>query len=354
MVKSFLLSLMMIYSKTTHFNISGQIAMKDEKNKDVVKRRVLVLINYLYSQTDEENQISSDDLVAYLHEQGVPANKKTLKNDLDLMVDAGLDIVTVSSKPNRYFWGSRHFEMPELKLLIDAVSSSRFITEKKSRELTKKLAELASVNQKKELRRHVHAAGGRVKPKNEGIYYIVNDINEAINKHKRIVFRYFEYNGEKERVYRNDGQEYELSPYDLVWNDDFYYVVGFSREHDNVSVFRVDRIDKVEILKDKAVRRPDDYKIEDYSRRIFEMYDGETVKVKLECKNELMKYVIDRFGEDVETKPKGSNRFIAAVEVSLSPTFYAWVFRFAGGMKIMSPKRAVNKMNEMANAILQG
>lgn len=326
--------------------------MEKKDNRDIVKRRILVLTSYLYQYTDEDHQISSDDLVAFLKDQGVPANKKTLKNDLDLMVDAGLDIVTVSSKPNRYFWGSRQFEMPELKLLIDAVSSSRFITEKKSRELTKKLTELASVNQKKDLRRHVHAAGGRVKPKNEGIYYTVNDINEAINKHKRIAFRYFEYDGEKHRVYRNDGHEYELSPYDLIWNNDFYYVVGYSKEHDNVSVFRVDRIDKVEILNDRAVRRPDDYKIEDYSKRIFGMYDGETVRVRLECKNEVMKYVIDRFGEDVETRANDKDHFIAGVEVSLSPNFYAWVFRFEGKMKILSPRSAVKKIEEMATAVI--
>lgn len=322
------------------------------ENKDVVKRRVLVLINYLYEHTDEDNQITSDELVMYLKNQGVPANKKTLKSDLDLMVDAGFDIVTVSSKPNRYFWGNRQFEMPELKLLIDAVSSSRFITEKKSRELTKKLTNLASVNQKKELHRHVHAAGGRVKPKNEAIYYTVNDINEAINKHKRIRFLYYEYDGEKKKVYRNDGNEYELSPYALFWNDDFYYVVGYSREHENVSVFRVDRIEKVQVMTDRAVKKPDDYNINDYSKQIFEMYDGDTVKVKLECKNELMKYVIDRFGEDVNTKAKDDDKFIANIEVALSPNFYAWVFRFGGDMRILSPKKAVDTINEMAEAIL--
>ena len=325
----------------------------NEKNKDVVKRRVLVLINYLYEYTDEDHQITSDELVAYLKDNGVPANKKTLKSDLDLMVEAGLDIVTVSSKPNRYFWGNRQFEMPELKLLIDAVSSSRFITEKKSKELTKKLSGLASVNQKKELRRHLHAAGGRVKPKNEAIYYTVNDINEAINKHKKIRFRYYEYDGEKNKVYRNEGNEYELSPYDLFWNDDFYYVVGYSREHENVSVFRVDRIDRVGIQADRAIKKPDDYDINDYSKEIFEMYDGETVRVKLECKNELMKYVIDRFGEDVNTKPKDEDRFIANIEVALSPNFYAWVFRFGGDMRLLSPKRAVNEIKSMAESILK-
>ena len=326
--------------------------MENDKNKDIVKRRILVLLHYLYTQTDEEMQITSDDLVAYLHDQGVPANKKTLKNDLDLMVDAGLDIVTVSSKPNRYFWGSRQFEVPELKLLIDAVSSSRFITEKKSRELVRKLSELASVNQKNELRRHVHGTGGRFKTRNENIYYTVNDINEAINKHKRIAFRYFEYDGEKSKVYRNDGKEYELSPYDMIWNNDFYYVVGYSREHSNISTFRVDRIERIEILNERAVKKPAGYSIEDYSTQIFEMFEGERTKVRLECKNELMKYVIDRFGEDVETKPKDEHHFVATVSVSLSPNFYAWVFRFAGNIKILSPKKAVGEIIDMANTIL--
>jgi len=321
--------------------------------RDIVKRRILVLTNYLYEKTDEDHQITSDELVAYLKNQGAPANKKTLKNDLDLMVDAGLDIVTVSSKPNRYFWGSRQFEMPELKLLIDAVSSSRFITEKKSRELVKKLTELASVNQKNELRRHVHGTGGRFKTRNENIYYTVNDINEAINKHKRIAFRYFEYDGEKNRVYRNDGKEYELSPYDMIWNNDFYYVVGYSREHTNISTFRVDRIDKIEILSERTAKKPAGYSIEDYSTQIFEMFEGERTRVRLECKNELMKYVIDRFGQDVETKFKDEDHFVATVKVSLSPNFYAWVFRFAGGMKILSPKRAVEKIKEMAVAVIE-
>ncbi len=324
-----------------------------EKNRDIVKRRVLVLLTYLYAQTDEEHQITSDALVKYLKDNGVPANKKTLKSDLDLMVNAGIDIVTVSSKPNRYFWGDRQFEMPELKLLIDAVSSSRFITDKKSRELTRKLTELASVNQQKELRRHLHAAGGRVKPRNESIYYMVNDINEAINKHRKISFLYFEYDGNKKKIYRNDGNLYELSPYDMIWNDDFYYVVGYSEKHDNVSVFRVDRIESVEILSDRAVAKPKDYKISDYSSGIFEMYKGETVLVRLECRNDLMKYVMDRFGEKVRTDARDDGYFVASIEVALSPNFYAWVFRFGGGMKILSPKKAVEEMRGMAEAVLE-
>lgn len=322
------------------------------ENKDVVKRRVLVLLQYLYEQTDEDHQITSDDLVSYLKDQGVPANKKTLKNDLDLMVDAGFDIVTVASKPNRYFWGNRTFEMPELKLLIDAVSSSRFITQKKSRQLGRKLSELASVNQKKELRRHVYATN-RVKSNNEFIYYTMDTINEAINKHRQIAFQYTEFDGDKNKVLRNSGEIYELSPYALFWNEDFYYVVGWSNKHENVSVFRVDRLHKPTIMKAKAAKRPDDFDLDDYSKQIFEMYAGEEVKVRLECRNDLMKYIIDRFGEDVETKRSGEDYFIATVKVSLSPTFYGWVFQFGGGMRILSPKKAVNKIIEMADLLIK-
>lgn len=321
-------------------------------NKDIVKRRLLVLLQFLYEQTDEEHQITSDELIAYLKEQNVPANKKTLKRDLDLIVDAGLDVVTVSSKPNRYFWGDRKFEMPELKLLIDAVSSSRFITQKKSRQLGRKLSELASVNQKKELRRHVYATN-RIKTKNEFIYYTVDTINEAINHRKQISFQYTEYDGDKNKVFRNDGEVYELSPYALFWNEDFYYVVGWSNKHENVSVFRVDRLYDPKILGAKAVKKPDDFDLDAYSRDIFEMYDGEEVKVRLECRNDLMKYIIDRFGEDVETKRSGADYFVATVSVALSPTFYGWVFQFGGNIRILSPKKAVSEIMEMADMLMK-
>ncbi|MDO4860266.1 MAG: WYL domain-containing protein [Bacillota bacterium] len=321
-------------------------------NKDVVKRRIFVLLRLLYEQTDEEHQMTSDELVEYLKEKKVPANKKTLKSDIDLMTEAGLDIVTVSSKPNRYFWGSRHFEVPELKLLIDAVSSSRFITQKKSEQLVKKLTELASVNQKSELKRHLYATN-RVKTSNESIFYTVDTINQAITQKRKITFKYTEYDGEKNIVFRNGGEVYELSPYALFWNEDYYYVVGYSEKHENVSVFRVDRLYKPEITKKDAAEKPDDFNLDDYSRQIFEMYDGEMVKVQIKCKNELMKYVIDRFGEGVKTRVLSDNEFTAEMEVALSPNFYAWVFRFGGAIKILAPEKAVDEITEMAKAMIE-
>ena len=328
--------------------------MNEAKNKEVVKKRILVLLKYFYENTDEDHQVDTFKLLDYLMEQETPANRKTLKNDIDTIQGMGIDIVTVHSKPNRYFLGERMFELPELKLLIDAVSSSRFITQKKSKELATKLSRFASVNQRKELDRHVYATN-RVKSSNEFIYYSVDVVNEAISSKKRIEFQYIDFDENKKRILKNDGEIYELSPYALFWNEDFYYVVGWSEKHEKVSTFRVDRLFKPSVLDKKAIKKPKDYNIADYSKQIFEMFDGEDVKVRLECKNNFMVYIIDRFGEDVRVA-KSKDRdgyFIATVDVSLSPTFYAWVFQFGGDVRILFPKKAVKEMETMAKKVLK-
>ncbi|MGI6257188.1 MAG: helix-turn-helix transcriptional regulator [Anaerovoracaceae bacterium] len=313
---------------------------------NVMKRRLLLLQNLIYDQTDEDHQISTFEILDYLEKEGIPTNRKTLKNNLDLLSDMGMDIVTVAGKPNRYFIGDREFELPELKLLLDAVSSSRFITQKKSKQLAEKLTALASNSQKEELKRHIYAAS-RVKPRNENIYYTVDRINDAISKKRKISFQYTEYTGEKKKVLRNEGEVYVISPYALFWNDDFYYVVGHSLKRNNISAFRVDRLHEPEVLDEEAVPATSEFNIDDYSKRIFEMFDGETVRVRLECENSLMKYIIDRFGEGVETMVNSEKTFIAGVDVALSPIFYGWIFQFCGGIRILTPKRAVDEMMEM-------
>lgn len=319
---------------------------------NIMKKRIIYIIKLLKSSTDEEHTLDTGEILEYLDDEGMPTNRKTLKSDMDLLIESGFDIIVIKSKPNRYFWGEREFQIPELKMLIDAVSSSRFITKKKSRELTGKLAGIASVHQKKELDRHIYAVN-RVKSGNESIYYIVDTINDAINEKKKIKFKYTDYDPEKKKIFRNNGEEYILSPYALYWNDDFYYAVGWSDKHENVSSFRVDRLYRAEIIDEKAVRKPREFNINDYSKRIFEMFGGDSVSVKLECDNELMKYVIDRFGEDVITKVASDETFMVMTDVVLSPTFYAWVFRFGGKIRIVSPKKAVKEMNRMARAVIQ-
>ena len=323
------------------------------KDKNMIKSRMIILAQMFYEHTDQEHPMTGLEILDYLKEHGVPANEKTLRGDIQLLQDLGLDIVKIVSRPNLFYWGERQFEMPELKLLVDAVSSSRFITKKKSNALGKKLTQLASENQRKELRRNIQATN-RIKSENEAIYYSVNTVNEAINRRRKIRFQYTEFGPDLKEILRGDREVYELSPYALLWNEDYYYVVGWSDKHKNVSVFRVDRLYHPEILDEKAVKRPEGFNLDDYSAPIFDMFEGpERVSVKLEVKNELAKYIVDRFGTKLNTKQISDDRFTVVVDVSLSPTFYAWVFQFGGGMRILSPKKAVDDIMKMANMFVE-
>lgn len=325
---------------------------EESKNKEIVKKRILLLLKYFYEQTDEGRQTNTFKLLEYFKDKETPANRKTLKNDINTLINAGYDIVVVNSKPNKYFLGDRGFETPELKLLVDAVSSSRFITQKKSNQLIEKLTAMASISHREEMKRNVYPTS-RVKSTNESNIYTVDAINDAINGKRKIAFRYFEYDADKKKVFRHGGEKYEVSPYALIWNEDFYYVMGYSEHYNKVVTFRVDRIRDAEVLEERAKGKPKGFKIEEYAKKTFEMYDGEETRVKLECKTEFMKYVIDRFGENVRTGKIDDSRFLATVDVALSPTFYAWVFQFKSGIKIKSPKKAVDEIQAMAEAIMK-
>ena len=321
--------------------------MADMSKQNMVKARLLVLTRMFYELTDENHPMDTFEIIDYLVENGVPANTKTLRSDIKLLKEQDLDIVTVPGRPNKYFLGARLFEMPEIKLLLDAVASSRFITKNKSRELSRKLTSLTSDNQKKQLTRHMYTTG-RVKPGNENVFYYVDLINNAIEAKKKISFRIIEFDGRKKKVLRHDGEDYVMSPYAMYWNDDFYYVVGWSDKRDTMGAYRIDRMDEPQILEEKAVKKPKGFRVTDYSHKVFEMYAGEDVRVKLECRNDLMKYVIDRFGIKFETDPATEDTTYCYVDVCLSPTFYGWVFGFKGGIRILEPKDAVEEMHRMA------
>ena len=324
---------------------------KETDNK-YSKARLLTLVKMLYEKTDDQHSMNTFEILEYLKSQKIHSNDKTLRRDMALLAELGFDVIVDRSKPNRYHIGDRGFDLAEVKLLIDAVASSRFVTENKSRELGEKLAKLASENQRPLLIRHIHATN-RIKSDNPENFYNVDIVNEAINSKKKIAFQYTEYNKFKDKVFRNHGEVYELSPYALFWNEDFYYVVGWSDKHGNVSVFRTDRLSKPEILDEDAVPEPEDYDLEKYSKQIFEMYSGEEEDVVLECKNEFMKYIIDRFGEDVDAEPISRTTFETRVRVALSPTFYAWVFTFGGGIRIVSPEKAVDEIVQMAKKLVK-
>ena len=313
---------------------------------NIMKKRLLMLIKLLQDHTDEDHPVSTRDIMAYYKENGMSSDRKTLDADIKLLQEQGFDLIKIKSSPNKYYIASREFELPELKLLIDAVQSSRFITEKKSRELSKKLAGLASAEQAKELDRHT-GVNGRAKSTNEQQLYTVDTITKAINEKKKIRYQYQEYDGKKRKILRNDGEVYVLSPYMLYWNEDFYYVVGYSDKRETITAFRVDRIVNIELTDAKAVKRPKGFKVSNYSDSIFGMYSGPEAEVELECRNDLMKYIIDRFGEKIKVHPTENGTFLTTVTVQLSPVFYGWIFQFGGGIKIVRPEGAIEKYEEM-------
>lgn len=313
---------------------------------NIMKKRLLMLIKLLQDHTDEDHPVSTRDIMAYYKENGMSSDRKTLDADIKLLQEQGFDLIKIKSSPNKYYIASREFELPELKLLIDAVQSSRFITEKKSRELSKKLAGLASAEQAKELDRHT-GVNGRAKSTNEQQLYTVDTITKAINEKKKIRYQYQEYDGKKRKILRNNGEEYVLSSYMLYWNEDFYYVVGYSDKRECITAFRVDRIVNIEILDEKAVKKPKGFKVSDYSSSIFGMFSGPETEVELECRNDLMKYIIDRFGERIKVRPTENGTFLTMVTVELSPVFYGWVFQFGGGIRIIGPDEAVGEYATM-------
>lgn len=320
--------------------------MADKSKQNMVKARLLVLTKMFYEMTDENHPMDTFEIIDYLTEHGVPANTKTLRSDIKLLKDQDLDIVTVTGRPNKYFLGVRLFEIPEIKLLLDAVASSRFITKSKSKELSRKLTSLTSRHQRTQLTRHMYTTG-RVKPGNENIFYYMDLINDAIEFKKKISFRIIEFDGRKKKVLRHDGEVYVMSPYAMYWSDDYYYVVGWSDKRNTLAAYRIDRIEEPQILDEKAVRKPKGFRVADYSHKVFEMFGGDELIVKLEVRNDLMKYVIDRFGMKFATETATDDTTYCFVDVCLSPTFYGWVFGFKGGIKILEPSDAVDEMLEM-------
>ena len=306
------------------------------------KQRPFRMLKYLYENTDENHPVSTPELVKIFQAEDAHASRKTIKDDIDVLIGEGFDIVTVRSTQNSFFLANRKFEIPEIKLLIDAVSSSRFINPEKSAVLIEKLTGMVSKAQAEKIRRHLYTAD-RVKADNRQIYYIVDAVTDAINDGKKICFQYFEYDGDKKKLLRRNGVRYYVSPYALVWDDNHYYMLGFSDDRQRIVNYRVDRMCNTGMTEEDAVPMPAGFDMEEYVQHQFRMFAGDEVEVVLECRNEIMKYIVDQFGEDVETWPASETTFFAKVSVADSPTFYGWVFPFEGKVKIAEPQEIRDK-----------
>lgn len=313
--------------------------------------RIIELLRFLYQQTDEAHAVTVSEMIEYLKSKGIPSVRQTVYTDLEALDSAGIDIVQIKSTQNRYFIGSRIFEYPELKMLVDAVASSKVISAKKSQALIQKLGQLTSIQQAEQLQR-LASLSSRVKPHNEKVYYIIDSIQTAILDQHQISFQYYEYTPEKKKILKHDGYRYILDSYALEWKNDHYYLIGYSHKHKGIAHFRVDRLTSVEPLDSKFQPMPD-FDVAAYTNKMVDMFAAEHAEqVKLLCSNELMRVIIDHYGEDIEISPYDDTHFTVIIEVNPSGTFYGWVFKFMGKIRILSPQSCVDKMQDIARTFI--
>ncbi|MBR5535952.1 MAG: WYL domain-containing protein [Clostridia bacterium] len=317
------------------------------------KMKALYIMDYLMRNTDEEHPAPMKELIAYLESCGISAERKSIYSDIEGLQLFGVDILS-SSKG--YFVVSRDFELPELKMLVDCVSASKFITEKKSERLIKKIESLASRHEGGKLQRQVYIAD-RLKAGNEDIYLSVDTLSEAINEKKKVSFRYFEYDTEKNKKYRNGGGEYVVSPYSLTVSDENYYLISHYPKHEDLTHFRVDRMSDIKIIdeasEDVKSIMGEKFSIGEYSKKIFSMYSGEDKRVEILCENSMMNAVIDRFGRDVFILKVDDEHFKVLTNVDISPTFFGWIFTFGGKMKITAPIEAKEQFDTVLKNFME-
>ena len=306
------------------------------------KSRLLYLQQYLQENSDEGKTVTTADIRRAMAEKGYSLVIETLRDDIECLQNAGYDIQVNESDglSTTYSWIDREWSTPELQILIDAVSSSQFITKEKSEQLIAKLVGMAGPSFREELRPRI-LVSEHIKAPNQKILLNVQSIRRAINRDKKITFRYLQYTvPDKEQRPRHQGEpeeDYVVSPYATIWNNDRYYLVGYSDKRQEVNTFRIDRMDGTKQIQKKRVPVPDDFNVQDYTDKVFWMYDGNEEAVTLRCRHGILDQVIDRFGEGIELKNVTANTFDITVPVCISNTFYAWVVQFVGEMNIVSP-----------------
>lgn len=304
------------------------------------KLKLYYLAKIMVKMTDDEHFLTMPQIKERLEECGITADRKSLYDDMEALRTLGIDVILEQVGRNYYYHvGSKHFEIAELKLLVDAIQSSKFITEKKSNELIKKLTGLVSEYEAMQLKRQVEVQG-RIKTMNESIYYIVDEIHTAISTNRRIQFEYLKWNLNKELVPRKEGL-YEVSPWALTWDDENYYLIAFDAEADKIKHYRVDKMRNIRIMDDRRLGK-EHFKAFDmaaYSKMNFGMFGGTETKVKLKFKNDLVGVLIDRFGKDISIRKSDEEGWSeTSVDVAISDQFFGWLFALSDGVIIASPE----------------
>lgn len=318
------------------------------------KTKLLHLARMLLRQTDEDHPLTVPQIIEELARQDVKAERKSIYGDLETLRLFGMDVQCRKGKVPGWFVGERDFELPEVKLLMDAVQSSRFITQKKSDALIRKLERLASVHQAGQLQRQVYVSG-RIKVMNESIYYNVDKLHTAIAGRRAITFKYFDYDIARVKVFRQEGKRYVVSPYGLIWNSENYYLVAFDHTHRELRHYRVDKMTEIVVtnLGQEGREQHSDFRLAEYGQKHFGMYRGPEMKVTLRGQREKAHLVWDRFGQDIILIPDGEEHFTVTLPVVVSPQFFGWLLGLNGSVTLVGPKEAVCAYRRRLTAALE-
>lgn len=314
------------------------------------KLKLLYLLKILIENTDDEHSLTIAEIISRLAEQGISAERKSIYDDIDCLKLFGVDVCTEKGKSFGYYVGSRDFELPELKLLVDSVQSSKFITHKKSMELISKIEKLTSTYNARKLDRQVFVTN-RVKTFNERIYYNVDKIHEAIANERQITFKYFELDINKEKAYRKNGELYTESPISLSWDDENYYLITYKDKYKAFTHYRVDKMDDINIIDTQRTLPENDFDLSSYTKRVFSMFGGQEVSVTIEFEKSLLGVFYDRFGTDI-TVLKADEHYQSTLKVAISPQFFAWIMSFGSKVKIISPDFVIEEQKKLLEEIL--
>jgi len=318
------------------------------------KLKIVYLMQILNERTDEEHPMTMAELIAALKEYDIEAERKSIYADLEALEYYGMDICRTRSKTTGYYVGARTFELPELEMLIDTVQASKFITEKKTHSLIRKLQSLGSIHQGRALNRQVFVKN-RIKSMNETIYINIDILHAAISQDKQIHFLYFEYDLEKKKVYRHNGRTYAVSPYALIWDNENYYLLAYDEESSIIKHYRVDKMARLEIVDADRVGGDifDQIDISNYTKRNFSMFGGKQEHVTMRFANHLIGVVLDRFGKDIILTKDGADSFTVTLPVAVSPQFFGFIFSLGSEAEILRPAHIREQMKNLLGEVSQ-
>ena len=318
------------------------------KNNEKFNRiRPLKIWEILQRETDEDHPMGTEELRAKLMECGIEAHRTTIYEDIKLLNESGYEIMSRRGRSNQYYVMDRKFSNPEIHILLDAVQAASFITDKKTAELVDKIAQLAGSQKGLVLKKNI-VQFNTAKSSNEGIYYNVNEIVTAINQRQKIIFLYFDYDNNHNRVYRKGGHHYVVSPYATVFDDGHYYLVIYDKRYNKMTNYRIDRMDKVEIIEELADMPPEEmqFDIATYKKSLFGMFSGETTAVTIEAHRTLIDAIFDLFGEKTRIISNGEETVRFTVDVQVSPLFFGWCCSFGEKVKLLGPDNIIEQLKE--------